>query len=281
MHIDRYRDHLDGQGRAHRTIGEYIKWVRRLARWAHAHGHQLDTLTGAQIRAWTDTIPGSWSSRKQAKIALRHYYRMIGRTDQPEQAVRVPRKPRARYRGLEPEQAAVLESAAQLAGRRPGMATLAGLYTAARASEIAVLRWDGIDRAAGTIRWWRSKTSEWHEVPLHPVLEGALEQYRPVGAEGYLFSGDKGRPHVSPATVWEWVRQVGDLAGIRVTPHQLRATALMMILEATRDLDAAAEFGGHRDPAVTRAHYTRTSQLRLRAAVRALDYRVVPEEPAA
>lgn len=271
MRIDRYTDHLYQTGAADRTVAEYVKWIRRLGQWAHTNRLDVDTLGPHHIRAWAATLPGSWSSRKQAKTSLKHYYRMIGRVaDEPWESVKVPRKPRPRYRGLEPAQAGMVRDAALLAGGRPGIATLAGLYTAARASEIAVLRWDGITDES--IRWWRSKTSEWHEVPLHPTLAGALDAFRPPRAEGYLFAGDRGRPHVTAQTIWEWVRDIGQLAGVSVGPHQLRATAINRALEVTCDIDAAAELAGHRDVSVTRSHYTRTSQRRLRAAVDALDH---------
>lgn len=270
MSIIEFRDALYGLGLAERTVNEYVKWVRRLARWGAERGYDLGELTGAEVRRWADELPYSWASRKQARTALSHYYRH--RPDRPWIAIRVPRKPRPEWRGLEDPDAAALHRTALMVGGRPGLATLAGLYTAARAGEIGGLRWDGIDAAAGTLRWWRTKTSDWHKVPLHPVLADELDRQRPRAAEGHIFVGNNGRPHVSATTVWSWVRQVGDLAGVHVTPQQLRVTAGSKALEATSDLDAAAELLGHRDPAVTRSHYVRTSGRRLGAAVSALEY---------
>lgn len=259
-------DTLAAQGKSGRTIAEYVKWCRRLHRWAHYHGLDVDTLEPGDLRRWADeTIRQSWSSRKQAASMLRHLYRHRG--DEPWLAVRVPRKPRPEWDGLEPADAGEVRDAAKLHGGREGLATLIGLYTAARAVEIASMRWDGV--GDDTIRWWRSKTEEFHSVPLHPVLAEALT---PAG-EGFIFAGNNGRAHVTPMTVWKWVRRVGDLAGVAdVTPRRLRCTAGTMALEATGDLDAAAELLGHRDPSVTRQHYTRTSKRRLSAAVDALDY---------
>lgn len=263
-----YRDLLAGLGLSERTIRTYTAAVRRLHR--HCRQQRLDptVLTPAQVRAWADTLPMSWSSRKLARSALRHYY--DGRADRPWRAVRVPRRPPRRWRGLEPEDAHVLREAALMVGGRPGLAVLIGLYTAARVSEIAAMRWDGVDFAAGTIRWWRTKVDDWHTVPLHPVLAEALAAAR-TEHHVCIFAGDGGRPHVTTQAVWGWVRQVGDRAGVPVTPHQLRATAITMALDATGDLDAAAAFAGHGDVRVTRG-YTRTSTRRLDAAIAALDY---------
>lgn len=259
-------DTLAASGKSQRTVAEYVKWCRRLHRWAHHHGLDVATLTPGDLRRWADeTVPKSWASRKQASAMCRHLYR--GRQDEPWLSVRVPRKPRPDWRGLEPADAGRVRDAALLAGGRAGLATLVGLYTAARAVEIAGLRWDGV--SDDTIRWWRSKTQEFHSVPTHPVLADALT---PRG-EGFVFVGNNGRDTVTPMTIWKWVVRVGELAGIGgVTPQRLRATAGTMALEATQDLDAAAELLGHRDVAVTRQHYTRTSQRRLSAAVDALDY---------
>lgn len=275
MPIMGFIEYLYGLGRADRTVAEYRKWLRRLHHWATERELDLNTLQGHHVRVWADeTIPYTWASRKQAKSALNAYYSgMLGRTDDPCTGVRVPRKPHGNPHPLPREQATVLRDTALMAGGREGLATIIGMYGAGRASEIAVGRWDGIDPATNTMRWWRTKTSDWHEVPMHPVLAQTLEHHRPRNAEGYIFVGNNGRPHVTPSTVWTWVRKVGALAGIDVTPQQLRETAAVAVLEATGDIDAAASLLGHRDINVTRQFYTGvTSKARMARAVAALDF---------
>jgi integrase len=271
MDVTTFGDALRGRGLADSTVSEYVKLIRRLAQHARDIGVSLPDLSALDIRAWVDTLPPGWASRKQARMAVHHYYRLGGRTDEPWEAIKVPQQPRPRYRGLEPADAHTLRDAALMVGGNRGLAVLVGLYTGGRASEIAGLRWDGVDRGAGIIRWWRTKTQEWHEVPLHPQLGDALAKARRTG-HPHVFPGERGREHVSAQTIWSWVRSLGQMAGVKVTPHQLRSTAGTRVLEVTRDLDAAAEFLGHRDPAITRRFYTRTSTTRLRAAVDALDY---------
>ena len=267
MNISNYIDMLRGHGRADRTIAEYVKYVRRAARYAADHGRSLDDLDAHQLRAWADAdLPHSWASRKQARTALTHYYH--DRPDQPWRAIRVPRKPRPSYRGLAFTDATRLRDGARLVGGRAGLATLLLLYTGMRASEAASMRWDG--HADGRIRWWRTKTSDWHQVPCHPYLDEVLTGAR--DGDGPMFVGNNGRAHVSASTVWSWVRTVGGQVGVEVSPQQVRVTAGTMVLEHTGDLDAACEFLGHTDPAVTRAHYTLTSPRRLTAAVAALDF---------
>ena len=266
--VAEYHDELRGAGKSDKTIADYVKYVRRLGRYADERGYCLDDIPTHVVRDWADReVRNSWASRKQARTALAHLWRRR-RDDEPWHAIRTPRKPRPTYRGLPPEDAAKLRNAALMVGGREGLATLLCMYTGARAGEVAAMRWDGV--AEGTIRWWRTKTSEWHMVPLHPTLRQVIEDMR--DGDGPMFTGNNGRAYVSTVTIWAWVGKVGEIAGVKVAPHQLRATAGTMVLEATGDLDAACEFLGHRDPAVTRNHYTRTSQRRLDEAIQALEY---------
>lgn len=270
-----FEDYLFGRGLAERTVGEYAKWVRRARRWCFQQGVDLDSIFPHHLRAWSETTPASWSSRKQARTSLAHYYAWIGRTDGVTDAIRVPRKPRQQCRSLTPAEASLLRDAATMVGGRQGLATLIGLYSAARAGEISGMRWDGWDGAR--LRWWRTKTSDWHEVPAHPVLAAALDAAREKAWAPTIFPGDHGREHVGATTVWSWVGDVGRAAGVKVTPHQLRATALSTALDATGDLRAVMTLAGHRDPAVT-AGYTRTTATRLGSAIDALDYNFSSED---
>ena len=258
-------------GLSSRSCAEYSKWARRWCRWCSRHDVDPLRPSRGEVRDWAETLPGSWASRKQARTALRHWCTCHDAGDVWE-AVISPRKPRPRYRGLTHTQAVRVHQAAQLAGGRAGMATIIILYTGARASEVAGMRWDGVGYRQQTIAWWRPKTSEIHMVPLHRTLADALARFGGNRPEGFIFPGDRGAPHVQPGTVWEWVHRIGEMAGVDVSPHQLRATAISTVLEGTSDLDAAAEFAGHRDPTVTRSHYTQTSRRRLEAAVDALTY---------
>ena len=261
---------LLGEGKAQRTVSEYCKWTRRLARWCQLHDLDVRTIEAWQIRAWVDaTVPPSRESRKQAATALSHLYRMLGRIDQPHLAIRVPHKRPGKPHPLTEDERIRLRDTAIMMGGRPGLATLGMLQTSCRPSEVAMWRWDGI--RTDRIRFWRTKVRDWHEVPLRPALAEQLERFRPPEAEGYIFAGDKGRPHVHPNTVWEWVRDVGRIAGVDgVNPRRLRATAVTLVLE-TAGLDVAAELAGHQDPSVTRNYYAATSWSRLAEGSAALD----------
>ena len=249
MTLSNYIDLLRGRGRSDRTIQVYVGYVRRLMGWCAEHGHDPATVRPHDVRTWADQeLPLSWSSRKAARTALAVYWG--GRHDQPHEAIRLPAKPKMRYRGLSVDEARQLVDAAEMHGSRPGLATLLAVFTGARAGEIAQMSHDGVDKQRGVISWWRPKTQDHHMLPLAPRLAKAL----PDGT-GRMFTGDGGRAYVTSATVNEWVHRVSRLAGLDVTPQQIRATAGMLVVTATDDLQAAAEVLGHSDLQTTARHY--------------------------
>ena len=265
--------YLVAQGKAERTVNEYVKWARRLARWAELHGLDLATLESHHLRRWIDaTVPPGRESRKQAHTAVKHLYRMLGRTDSPELAIRLPRKKKGKPHPLtEPERVALRDAAIMVGGRK-GLATLGLLQSCARPSELAAWRWEHIDFEAERLRFYRTKNDDWHEVPLRPALALSLERFRGPWSEGFVFVGNNGREHINPTTVWAWTRQVAEVAGVDdVKPRRLRATAVNRVLDTTESLDVAAAMAGHSDPATTMLYYVETSWRRLASGAEALD----------
>lgn len=265
-----FEDYLRSRGLSDRTTYEYPKWLRRLLRWCHQHRLDPEELTPRQVAQWAETLPPSWGSRKQAHTAMKHFAAWRGLPDGYHLAIPVPRKPKRTSRALSDADAATVRDTALIVGGRPGMAVILGLYTAARRGEIAGMRWDGWDD--GWLRWWRSKVSDWHRVPVHPVLAEQLQRFHDdTGAHStYLFPGSSGGAHVSACAVWEWMTHVSKMAGVVFTPQQLRATALTIVNDATDNLRAAQEFAGHADPEVT-AGYTRATDRMLADAAGSFD----------
>jgi len=264
-----FHDHLRSSNLSPRTIIIYDQWIRRLERWCYQGRILPDRITRAQLADWADTLPATWATRKSARQALRHWVSWLGREDPLHEAIYVPPKVRYSCRALTVEDAHTLQETAVVYGGREGLVVLLGMYLAARRAEIAAMRWDGY--AEGRMRFVRVKSGETADLPVHPVLAVALDAMQPRATSDYLFPGDRGRPHVSPTTVWEWVRHVGQLAEVEVTTHRLRHTALATMNDATGDLRATQEVAGHRDPATT-ALYTRATKARVSAAVESLGY---------
>lgn len=258
-----YFDRCMGRGLSERTATIYTGLVRRYVAWCGTAGYDVDTAPPHAVRTWADMLPATHGTRRQARSALKVLY--AGRADEPWLAVRVPRKPQPAPKPLDDDELARLLDAARLVGGRRGLAVFVLAYTGARTSEVAGMTWDGYD--GHSLRWWRSKTEEWHTLPVHPTLRAELDACRRLS--GAMFTGDRGRDHVTANTIGNWVDQCADLAGIRCTPRQLRASVATRILDATGSLEAAASVLGHRSTDTTR-RYARTSDRRLAEAVSTL-----------
>lgn len=250
MTLSDYIDLLRGAGRADRTVRTYTGVVRRFTVWCVEHGHDPATIAAHHVRTWADAeLPLTYPSRKAAAAALKVFWQH--RRDEPTKAIRVPAKPKPRYTGLTVQEAQAFTAAAKMAGGRPGLASLCLMMTGARASEVAGFEHENVDRDRGVLSWWRPKTQDVHVMPLAPALAAAI----PDGA-GPLFTGDAGRKHVTAQTINGWCHQVAALAGVQATPQRIRATAGMLVVTATKDVEAAAAVLGHSDLNTTRKHYT-------------------------
>jgi len=262
-----FSDHLLGLGLARRTVTYYVRRVEHADSWLLEHGSDLRRANASLIAAYASTLPNSHSSRGQTASALGHYWEWTGRKVPPVKAIRVPTQPTMLCRALDPETASRLKMIA--CGWWPeGTSVLMGLYLALRREEIACSQWERFDPPMEfyTVTGKLSKTAT---LPVHPVLRTELARRR-QGA-GYIFQGRFGG-HVTPATIWDWTRQVAAEADIPyLTTHQLRHTALATANDNLGDLRAVMEFARHSEPSVT-AGYTRTTLIRLQDVVASLKY---------
>lgn len=267
-----FREYLIGGGLADRTIGLYWNYVARFTLWCVEHGETLETIGPVGIQAYLDTIPKSHATRRGFRAALKHYWLYIDRDKPPLRAIRVPKKPRGVYRGLEPDEARMLVKTAF--GWHPqGTAVMLGMYLALRSAEIAAAEWQRFD--GEWLEWYTvlGKGDVTATLPVHLELARHLSRFQSPHYDGFLFPGSRGRAHITPASVWNWVRVVADEAGIgKLTPHQLRHTAIGTVNDSTGDLRVAQEFARHARPETT-AIYTRVTADRLMAAVGGLNYR--------
>lgn len=255
------------QGKADATIRNYRALYMRWCDWATGRGHDPHRPDPLAVRAWAAQLHGSRETIAQARAVIGH---LCDALEQPQvkTVIPLPRKPRRGRRGLRRPVAVKLARQARISGL-PGTAVLVGMFTAARVSEIACLEWDRIDFNQQQVTLWRPKTRDWHTVPMNSALAAHLEERRT--GERWVFPGRYGG-HLSPARIREWVAEVAEAAGIdKVTPHQLRHTAITEAYDRSKDLRAAQDLAGHTDPAQT-ATYTWTSEDAAIAAVESLDW---------
>lgn len=268
LDVDTFAAHLALAGLADHTIRNYSAMYLRWCDWCLTHGRDPAAPDPLAVRAFAGQLTGGRSLIAHARATIKHLCDLTG-TPPCADAIPLPPAPRKPVEALDRDIARMLVQHATVSGLR-GTATLVGLYTAFRRSEIASLAWDRVDFERGKVTAVRPKNKDRHTVPLHPALAAHLEPRR-VPGEVWLFPGRYGG-HVSPATIARWVSDVAVGAGVgHVRSHQLRKTAVTDAYEVTGDLMAAAEFAGHRSTAVTQ-RYVRLSSRRLAAAVAALDY---------
>jgi integrase len=242
----------------------YVRWVD----WALTHQRDPWQPDPLAVRAWSAQLHGSREVLAQARATIGHLCDALAVHD-VSTAIVLPRKPRRGPRPLHPAARDQLTTVAWESGTA-GTAVLVLLGTAMRRSEAAGLAWDGIDFDEGTVTFWRPKTRDWHTVDLHPLLAARLAE-RADSGEQWVFPGRHGG-HVPAARINDWVTQVATAAGVAVTPHRLRHTALTDAYNATGDFRAVQDLAGHVNASQT-SLYTQTSRDRGRAAVAAIPLR--------
>ena len=270
MRIDReqFAAYLTINGLADATVRVYSAMAVRWTDWAVTNRRDPWRPDPLSVRAWSKTVTGTRSSLAHARATMRWWCQACA-VDDVSSAIPLPRRASNARPLLDVDQTVRLLQVAEVSGLA-GLAVQVSLYTAGRRSEVASLAWGNIDLERATITLVRQKVRDRLTLPLHPNLADALVR-RDTGEGGWVFPGRHGG-HVAPATIWQWVKDVGEVAGLgKVTPHMLRRTSLTQINDSTRDLRAAQLFAGHSRPETT-ALYTRVSDDRLRDAAAALSW---------
>lgn len=267
------------QGLKPRSIYIYVRALQRLQDWCLRRHTDLDHVTADMLNEYGETLAPGRSTRMQLRSALKYYYEAVGRSPNPYKAIPVPPKRRMICRAFEANDAALLYKTAVAWQSGPqGVVTLCGLQLALRRFEIAHLEWNDF-HSGGEWLTVRGKFGVVADIPVHPIVTTRLSWWKQQAPEPkyakpgqrFVFEG-RGGQHVTPATVWNWVRDIGEHAGVGlIKPHHLRHTALATANDATGDLRAVQDLARHRDPETT-AGYTRVSTDRMIKTMLAIDY---------
>lgn len=264
-----YADYLVSLGLSPKTVRIYCRWVKEAAEWLANRGQTLAKVGATELAAFaTDRIANSHSSRGAAHSALTHYWDFIDRPRPPHRAIRVPPAPEMVCQAIEPQQARDLVKIS--VGWYPqGLAVLVGMYLALRRFEIAKMEWS---RFSDDRTWYRvtGKYSKTATLPVHPLLQAELPTA--INGSPWIFPGRFPGRHVTPATIWSWIREAGEAADIaHLRPHQLRHTSLATANDNTGNLRAVQTFARHSKPSTT-SGYTRTTAAKLQQISESLDY---------
>lgn len=148
------------------------------------------------------------------------------------------------------------------------------IYTGLRISDAITLRRASINWKTGQLGPITIiKTKKEFEVALHPEAVAALRKL-PVEGERFFASGAIGISGYQDCTR-ELVEVMSAALGKRITPHWLRDTFAVNLLEAGADIYDVSQLLGHSSVEITQQRYvSRTPKERIAAALSKLHYAV-------
>jgi len=231
----------------------YLKQVHYLARY---FGRSPERLTPDEIREYQLYLAQdrkvSVNSRLVAMSALRFLYRVTLQRERFIEMLPMPRKQHYLPVILSPAEVVRFLEAAPSYPHRVIFSTMYG--TGMRVSEALHLRMRHIDSQRMMIRIEQSKGNRDRDVPLSPKLLELLRTYwRKLRPQGWLFPGQNPDQPLRRESVGQAVTQAACRAGLskKLSPHCLRHSFAVHLLEAGTDLRKIQLLLGHRSLATT------------------------------
>jgi integrase len=184
--------------------------------------------------------------------------------------VPLPTKPSSRTGHLSREEARRLIDAAHMPHIK--LFLILALTTAGRAGAILDLTWDRVDLDKRTIDLRNPARGETHKgrafVAMNDRAHAALVEARraAIGNHVVEWGGQK------VASVKKGVRHAASVAGIKCTPHMLRHSCAVWMIESGVSIEEVAQFLGHTDTRITFKTYARFSPSYLRKAANSLEF---------
>ncbi len=271
--FEQFRDYLALEaGNSRHTVDNYLRDVRRLARYAQGKGARgPDQVTAVQLREFIyflkDLGLAPATIRRQIS-ALRTYFRfLVGEghaARDPSERLETPKQWRTLPAVLTvAEVEKLLEPASEEPLAMRDRALLEFAYaTGARVSEVVGVKLQDLVYDERLVRVFGKGAKE-RIVPIGRRALGAVALYarevRPSldrgKGKGVLFLNARGTP-LSRVGAWGIIKQAARRAGLtkRVTPHTLRHTFATHLLEGGADLRAVQEMLGHADLATTQLY---------------------------
>ena len=263
--LARYERWLARQPLAQRTREAYAAQVRGYLAWLAGSARGAAALVEPKARDWAvrdykrhvKAAPRRWApaSVNQALAALDNFYRHHLSLGPPQ----VPREdlPRAAPRSLEVgEQRAFLRAVESCPSPRDRAIATVFFYTGIRLSELAGLDIEDVQitarRGRLTVRF--GKGDAYREVPLNSACRTALGEWTKARAAQIGTIDD------APAALWlsragsrmtsravdMVIRRLARDAGVTMSAHTLRHTAVTNLIRSGADVVLVAEIAGHR-----------------------------------
>jgi len=256
---------LARQALAARSREAYAAQVAAFLAWLGCSEHGAGALSDGHVRDWAVRnykrhvkTESRWApaSVNQALAAIDNFYRSLGagrpdvaREDLPQLA------PRALQ---EDEQRRFLRAVeASPSPRNRAIATVF-FYTALRLSELATLELDDVAVTArrGIVRVRAGKGDAYREVPLNSACRKALDDWaeaRPATDVAALWLSRQDT-RMSSRAIDLVIRRLAKDAGLKLSAHTLRHTAVTNLIRSGADVVLVAEIAGHRRLDTTRRY---------------------------
>lgn len=265
---ERYRQDKDGR-RVATAMG--FEWKAIGPHFGH---YKPDQITDELCRAYTSKRRAEGKQDGTIWTELGHLRSVMNWAEQRRiiahaPAIERPAKPKPKERHLTRTEAARLVEAAD---GHVKLAVLLMLSTAARVGAVLDLTWNRVDLERrqivlalpdATTRKGRAT------VPINATLMAALTAAKQAALSNYVVEWAGGRI----ASIKTGFNAAVERAGLEdVTPHTLRHTAAVWMVEAGISFDEVAQFLGHSNPSITFKVYGRFSPTHLRKAADVLDF---------
>ena len=263
--LETYRAWLARQALAVRSREAYAAQVAAFLAWLAASEHGASALSDSHVRDWAVRdykrhvkTESRWApaSVNQALAAIDNFYRSLGagrpdvaREDLPQLA------PRALE---EDEQRRFLRAVEASPSPRDRAIATVFFYTALRLSELADLELEDVSVTArrGMVRVRAGKGDAYREVPLNSACRKALDDWseaRAASEVGALWLSRQGT-RMSSRAIDLVIRRLAKDAGLVLSAHTLRHTAVTNLIRSGADVVLVAEIAGHRRLDTTRRY---------------------------
>lgn len=132
--------------------------------------------------------------------------------------------------------------------KRDKAAILFMVGTGLRRAEVCALNWGDVDLKAGVVRVRAGKGGKARSVMAGPKVRRALLAFRRSVSPDYgdpVFPSQKGGARLTGSGLRNWLRRIGNRAGVKLTAHMLRRGFATASLSAGLDLITLQRLMGH------------------------------------
>lgn len=258
------------QGKSERTIRAYVSDVRSFSLWfekENREGFEVGKVTSFDLlgyRRWSieeeRICPATWNRRRASLLVLVKWARETGVLSydpavdlrsqaEVEQAPRwLSKEEYGRFmRQVERMANGVRSEAGRKQAVRDQALVALMIWGGLREGEVCDLRVEDVEvgERKGRVIVRHGKGEKYREVPLNEKARRAVRAWLDVCVQaGPLFVGKKGE-RLQARGVQRRVSEIGRLAGVDVTPHQLRHTFAKRLLDKGGQLTEVKDLMGH------------------------------------